>query len=121
MAFDRYNRFLKRMQNQGKTIPGFNYVRPHVSNFFTGLEMKNNVSKSLMAGIVAWGVGSVIVNAVIDNEIGYTKKQLTNNAEDVGFLPGMSGDAVGNSYYGRKDLGAVGDLVFGLHNARRRR
>lgn len=118
MAFERYGKYLDKMAGQGKTIlPGFKTVIPDVNNFYTGLEMKPGLNAALTIGALAWGVGSKIVPALMDPN--GSRAAATKNTEDVGSLPGMAGDAVGNVNSGRRDLGATGDIVFGMHNARK--
>ena len=118
MAFERYAKYLDRMTGEGKKIlPGFNNVIPDATNVYTGLEITKGLSTTLKVGALAWGVGSQIIPAAIDPKGSRAAAQ--RNTEDVGYLPGMSSDGVGNAGSGKRNLGATGDIVFGMHNARK--
>ena len=97
----------------GVALRPYKRVDPSWGNFFTGHELKGGVDKALAAGALAFGVGAGIKEAVFDDP----KNSVP--AEYAGTLPGLSYDAVPNAAGGRRDLGATGDLVFGLHNQRR--
>lgn len=118
MAFEKYAKYLDNMAGQGKNIiPGFKTVIPDINNFYTGLEMKPALTGALMIGTLAWGVGSQIVPSVMDPN--GSRAAAMKNTQDTGYLPGMSGDAVGNASSGNRNLGATGDIVFGMYNARK--
>ena len=80
-----------------------------LSNAYTGV------------GLTKLGVGLLALGAA--TKLGFdayaAKKQVDASfkpqAEDLGSLSGMSQDAVGNVVRGKRDLGATGNLVFGLH------
>jgi hypothetical protein len=113
----KYTRFLERMNDAGKTIPGFRYVQPDWNNMFTGLEIKKSAAYTAGLGVLAFGAGMAAVNSFADTNIRRT--DIISSAEDVGNLGRLSYDAVANAANGSRDLGATGDLVFGLHNMRR--
>lgn len=86
-------------------------IDPDWSNMFVGHRMKPGMDKAI-------GIGAIAVGAGIGYLSGKTQEPETWQ-EDVGNLPILSYDAVPNAIGGRRDLGATGDLVFGLHNQRR--
>lgn len=91
----------------------FNVVQPSVTNAFTGYEVKPGLDNVLATGAMAFGVGVAAVQAnTIDT-------RAPVRSDQAGSLQGLSYDAVANTSAGRRDLGATGELVFGLHNQRR--
>jgi hypothetical protein len=113
-----WEKYLGRMAQQGKKFaPGFHPVKPHRTNLYTGLEMNRGLAIGITAGALAWGIGSSIASS----EVNKGKNAALSNTEDVGSLGRMSGDAVGNVVGGRRNLGATGDMVFGMHNSRKGR
>lgn len=109
---------LAKLKSAGKTIPGVNWVKPSWDNLFIGAELKGTTDLAI-AGVAALGIaGAAALGHGKSKARGFADTTQTN---DSGSLPGMSYDAVANSTGGRRDLGATGDLVFGLHNSRRRR
>lgn len=118
MARSGWEKYLGRMAQEGKNIaPGIGMVKPHTSNLYTGLEMKRGLAVGLTAGLVAWGVGS----AYFDGKVNQGRDAALRNTEDVGSLNRMGADAVGNVSGGKRNLGATGDMVFGMHNSRKGR
>lgn len=113
----QWEKYITRMSKEGKKIiPGFDIVKPHTSNLYTGLELNRGVSIAAGVAGLAWGAGSTLAGMNLGS-----KGDATQNVEDVGALPGMSADAVGNATGGSRSLGATGDLVFGMYNARKGR
>lgn len=88
-------------------------VDPSLTNAYTGYEMKRGWDIGLAAGALSFGVG---VSAVQANTV---DTKVVARSEQAGTLQGLSYDAVPNAAGNRRDLGATGDLVFGLHNQRR--
>ena len=87
-------------------------VDPNVGNLFTGHELKSGVDKTLALGAFGFGVGLGVVQSHKDGNQSPIE-------ESIGNLPGLSYDAVSNASGGRNELGATGDLVFGLHSQRK--
>lgn len=113
-----WEKYLNKMAGQGKNIaPGIGMVKPHRSNLYTGLEMKKGVAMGLTAGVLAWGVGSSIFKGTVN--VG--RDAAMANTEDVGTMGRTGADAVGNATGGQRNLGATGDMVFGMHNSRKGR
>jgi hypothetical protein len=101
--------------NKIKPAPGMKFVTPELGNFYTGIKPTKATTALGMIGIAAWAVGAGAYQATGGRGVAAAR----NNAEDLGNLSALSYDAVGNIYKGRRDLGATGDIVFGLHNSRR--
>lgn len=113
------NRVLSRISHSANKaiIPGgrngiiFKNKAATLSNAYTGI------------GLTKLGVGLLATGALVKTGIDAYKgkKQVDASfrpqAEDLGALSTMSYDAVGSVYGGRRDLGATGELVFGLHAA----
>jgi hypothetical protein len=93
----------------------YNRVEPSLSNAFTGYEVKSGVDAALAGGAMAFAVGTAAVRGAHMDD-----NTPTRMPEQAGSMPGLSYDGVANTSNGRRDLGATGDLVFGLHNSRRR-
>lgn len=92
---------------------GFKHVHNSVEN---PLGMKPT---KLLAGTVAVGaLGFAVASGALS--VANRKADIAmQNAEEVGNLAAMSYDAVGNMSKGKRDLGATGDIVFGMYNARK--
>lgn len=86
-------------------------VTPTADNFGLGLRLNKGAT---VAGIGALAVGTALSLAI--GQADSKAKGIRGRAEEVGSLPGMSYDAIGS---GSRDLGATGDLVFGLNKMRR--
>lgn len=93
----------------------YNTVEPSLTNAFTGYEMKAGVDTALAGGVMAFAAGTAAVRGAYMDD-----NKPTRAPEQVGSMQGLSYDGVANTANGRRDLGATGDLVFGLHNSRRR-
>jgi hypothetical protein len=87
--------------------------------------MKRGLSAGLTLGALAFGAGmSYLYNSSTTGLImteREQRKQYAAKAEDVGMISRLSYDAVANAAGGTRDLGATGELVFGLNAARRGR
>lgn len=103
------------LASAGKKGILFRDTAARLNNGFTGVGLTK-----LGAGLL--GVGLIAGNMAKSAYDGYKndKAMLRPQAEDIGYLSTMSMDAVGNVRGGRRDLGATGDLVFGLHAANQR-
>lgn len=88
-------------------------VEPSIKNAYTGYRIKPGVETGLAMGVVAFGAGI----GAVKGGVMYRRKY--PQSEQAGTLPGLSYDGVPNATDGRRDLGATGELVFGLHNARK--
>lgn len=90
---------------------GLKWVGQDATNFMTGFRVTKPAAAIAVGGILAYGAAKTAY------DVGsYKKQQIVANAQDVGQLAAMSYEQNGG---GRRDLGASGDLVFGLHNKRR--
>ena len=85
-----------------------------LKNGFTGI----GITK-LGIGLIATGMVGMTAKDTYDT-VQYNKMAARPEAEDLGSISTMSYDAVGNVNNGRRDLGATGDLVFGLHAANKK-
>lgn len=94
------------------------YVTPDWNNFFTGVQLKKGADRALAGGAIAIGAGIGIKEGTFDQ----TREGIIAGAQQAGNIPRMSADGIG---YGiappQRNLGAEGDLVFGLHNSRKGR
>lgn len=103
------------LASAGKKGIFFRDTAARLNNGFTGVGLTK-----LGAGLL--GAGLLLGNAGKAAYEGYKrdKAMLRPQAEDIGYLSTMSMDAVGNVRGGRRDLGATGELVFGLHASDRK-
>ena len=85
-----------------------------LKNGFTGVGLTK-----LGAGLLVAGMVGAVAKDTYDMVQG-NKMAMRPQAEDLGSLSTMSYDAVGDVNGGRRDLGATGDLVFGLHAANKK-
>lgn len=94
-------------------FPGMKYVAADSRNMYSGLRTTGGANALILAGtLVAAGIGAA--RGGIEGN-----KQFRSAPEDMGYSSRMSSDAVGSVSKGNRDLGATGDLVFGLNNTRK--
>ena len=110
---DAVDAFWKRTASKppiGKGLKPLLYnVKPsEARNLFTGLRLKKSVTALGLIGIAA------VVAAKAGGDIANTGRT-RGGGMDVGEAGYMSYDT---AMMGRKDLGATGDIVFGLHKMR---
>lgn len=98
-----------------KAIPGIKWAGQSPSNFWTGIK-PNKVVTTLatvgLAGYAAVSGAKTWAEKRLDND----QQQNSMNRQDVGQLAATKYEGTGG---GRSNLGATGDLVFGLHNKRK--
>lgn len=113
----QYANRLKDLNDRGIKTPFMKYVQPEASNFYTGHELKMGWEVAVAGAAVAYGIGSALARKGTGED---DRSTLERRAVDVGGLPGTNADAIGHASGGSRNLGASGDLVFGLNNMRRR-
>lgn len=111
---ERYGKFLKDEYAQGHKFLGLKAVEPGVENMFTGLKPTKAAAALAVTGLLAYGAVKTAWDTTVER-----KQRVMSKAEDVGTLPSLGYDAVGNVSGGKRDLGATGDMVFGMYNARK--
>lgn len=118
----QWEQSLTKFAKAGVKLPGMEYRKPSLKNYGTGLQMSSGWNNALGIGALGLGIvaGAMSRGSVGNAKHGYTsREELRRKAVDVGPMPMMGGDAVGNVANGKRDLGASGDIVFGLSNSRR--
>lgn len=103
----RYSKVAKPIVD---SVPGLKWVGQSPTNFWTGFRLTKTASAIGISALALYSVGSG-VKAAGD----YKQQEVLSNAQNVGILPAMRYENTGR----RSDLGASGDIVFGLHNMRR--
>lgn len=94
-------------------FPGMKYVAADSRNMYSGLRSTGGANALILAGtLVAAGIGAA-------KGFSAGNKQFTSAPEDMGYSSRMSSDAIGSVSGGSRDLGATGDLVFGLNNTKK--
>jgi hypothetical protein len=97
-------------------VPGVKWVGQKATNFFTGFRVTKPAAAIAVTGILASAVARPGLDAVSGGE--FSKREtIKSGAVNVGPIPATQFEGTGTG--ARSNLGATGDLVFGLHNARR--
>jgi hypothetical protein len=113
-GINRLADFLSDEYKAGRKFMGFKPVEPGLTNAYIGLKPTKPLMAAVAIGAAVYAAAGSAWNGSVDKS-----QMLRSKGQDVGNLSAMSYDAVGNVSAGRRDLGATGDLVFGLHNMRR--
>jgi hypothetical protein len=111
MMGDLSKRYSKVAKPIVEKVPGLKWVGQDPTNFFTGFRLTKPAAAIAVTGIL----GTAAAKTGIAYKDAKTQSVTTANAQDQGIMPSMAYEQTG----GRRDLGATGDLVFGLHNMRR--
>lgn len=102
-AGQSWGKKLLTAQNKGLKVPGVNYVKPEWNNMFLGLEVNKGVSTAAGVGIMGYAVAKEGTHPLRER-----REAALANQTDTGGLPSVG-----------YDLGVTGNLVFGLHKARK--
>ena len=117
-----HTKYVQAAHAAGKKVPilgnAAQWTTPGWNNFFTGVQLKKGTDVGLALGATAIGAGIGVKEGTFDQ----TQEGIIARAEQAGDMPRMGGDGLG---YGmappQRNLGASGDIVFGLHNTRKGR
>lgn len=94
-----------------RSIPGLKWTGQEASNFWTGFRVTKPAAALGVSALAMYSAGQG-VKAHADNN----KANLMANSQNVGLLPATQYEGTNG---GRNNLGATGDIVFGLNNKRR--
>jgi len=105
-------KYAKYAKPFAQSTPGLKWVGQTGHNFFTGIRTTKGANAAAIAGLSLYSMGAS-AKAASD----YKNIAKDTNQQQVGILPAM--------HYAQpttgRDLGASGDIVFGLNNMRRGR
>jgi hypothetical protein len=110
--FSKYvTKQLNKLPNDSKNIAPLFFKRatPDATNLFTGHRLRKGWTAALIVGAAAVSLGKSGVDYAQQGRNSMSKT-------DVGEMESLSYDT---NMTGRKDLGATGDIVFGMHRGRK--
>lgn len=113
-----YANKLYDMQQKGQRLPGTHWVKPTWDNALTGIKVNKSLDIGIGAGIAGVTAASI---AMIPRET-EPRKDTVAKGVDVGSISQIGYQkalAEGRQGGARGNMGATGDIVFGLHNSRR--
>lgn len=117
-----HSAYVAAAHDAGKQVPilgrAAHWTKPGWNNFFSGVELNRRVDAGLAVGAIGLGAAIGAKEGTFDQ----SREGIIAGAQQAGNIPRMSADGIG---YGmappQRNLGASGDIVFGLHNSRKGR